>query len=54
MLADGMTEFVECGPRHGIDGADWKDYEGVEEHGGIVFLNTNLQGWDGGGFGIDN
>lgn len=36
----------------GTHGVDWEEYEGVEERGGIVFLNTDLHGLNGGLFAM--
>ena len=45
-----------CGVRPGAGayGAGGEDDEGVDEHGGFVFLNTDWHGLNGGGYGIDN
>ena len=42
-----------CGVRPGAGayGAGGEDDEGVDEHGGFVFLNTDWHGLNGGGLG---
>ena len=38
-------------PGAGAYGAGGEDHEGVDEHGGFVFLNTDWHGLNGGGLG---